>query len=177
MNTVKKGCLIFPSWQPGATFETFDEETFRNEVCVPILDIFVTPGSPVDRVLIVTRYAKAERKDKNVEVAGEDFLREQDFPAHILTPTSVAVLSNLNSWVGKGRVFCLNVNSLTDDDAINQAVIFARNQGCHSVIIPRGVPIPDNVAKLGILLRKAQETGLALRYTTEHPSLMEFATQ
>jgi hypothetical protein len=176
MNTEKGGCLIVCSWQPGATLETFNEEAFQNEVCVPLLDIFVTPGSPVDKVLIVTRYGKAQKGNKDVEVSDEVFLREEGTPAHILTPTSAAVLANLNSWVGKGRVLYLNVDTKNEDEAINQAVVFARNQGDCSVIIPHGVAIPDDLAKLTILFQKAQDTGLALRYTLEYPRTVELVT-
>ena len=173
MNTQEGGCLVVCSWQPGATRHTFNVEKFEREVCIPLLDIFITPESSVRKALIVTRCAKAEDGDDSVEVGEWVVLSGEGLPAHILTPTSTAVLKSLKTWVEKGKVLWLNVVSETDDDAINQAVVFARNQGDCSVIIPHGVPIPDNVAKLGILLRKAQETGLALRYTTEQPYAME----
>lgn len=165
MNTQAGGCLIVCSWQPGATHKTFNWERFEREVCIPLLDAFITPESFVCRALIVTRCAKAGEHGDDVEVGEWTILPGEGVPAHILTPTSTAVLRNLKTWVEKGKVLWLNVDSKNDDDAINQAVIFARNQGCHSVIIPHGVPIPDDVVRLGILLKKAQETGLALRYS------------
>lgn len=173
MNTQTVGCVIVCYWQSGVTPKMFDNEAFRNEVCVPLLDIFATPTprerNPVDRVLIVTRCAKVEERNKDVEVAEEVFLPTNDFPPHIVTPTSEAVRTNLNSWVRKGQVLCLDVDDTkNEDEAINRAVVFARNQGCHSVIIPHGVPIPDDVVRLGILLKKAQSTGLALRYSVPY---------
>lgn len=169
------GCLIVCSWQPGATLETFNGAKFLDEVCLPLRDIISSPESPVWKVLILARCAKEEECNNDVEVGEWEVLPGEGEPAHILTPTSTAVLENLDFLVEKGQVLWLNVDSLDDDEAINQAVSFARNQGCWSVIIPRDVPIPDNMTKLGLLLKKAQETGLALHYTTEYPRTAEFA--
>lgn len=169
------GCLIVCSWQPGATLETFEWARFWDEICSPLLDILSKPENSVRKVLIVTRCAKAENHNDDVEVGEWTVLPGEGHPAHILTPTSTAVLENLKLWVDKGEVLWLNVDTRSEDEAINQAVMFAQGQGCHSVIIPYGVSIPDDMAKLQILFKKAQETGLALRYTIPYPRTVELA--
>lgn len=161
------------SWQRGATPKTFKWPMFWNEVCAPILDVLSARGSPVQKVLVLTRCAKAEERNEYVEV-GEWAILPGEYPLeHILTPTSTAVVGNLKTLVDKGRVLWLNVASETDDEAFDQAVAFVRNQGCHSVIVPHGAPIPSDMVKLGILFKKAKEVGLSLLCTFPSPRTTE----
>ncbi|MCR4285655.1 MAG: hypothetical protein NUW00_02040 [Candidatus Kaiserbacteria bacterium] len=174
MNTQQVGgCLIVCSWQPGADCKTFKWPMFWNEVCSSVLDVLSAQRSPVQKVLILTRCAKTEERNQDVEVGEWVILPGENPPEHILTPTSKAVVENLKTLVDKGRVLWLNVASETDDEAFDRAVAFARNQGCHSVIVPHGVPIPSDMVKLGILFKKAKEVGLSLLCTFPYPRTME----
>jgi len=163
-DTQQGGCLVVCSWQPGATHHTFDMERFEKEVCIPLLDVFITPESFVRAALVVTRYEKPEKNDASAEVGSLMAVPGEGLPEHVITPTSNAVHRNLRSWVDKGRVFSLNVVSPNEDAAISQAVAFARNQGYGALIIPHGSTIPTDLKRLGLLSKKAHATGCPLRF-------------
>jgi hypothetical protein len=170
MNIVKKGCLVVPYWQPGATFKTFDENAFTEDICVPLLDIFTTCGHSIDMVLIVVRCLGKNETNSDVEVGRWDILPGEGLPEHVITPTATAVLKSLGSFWEKGKVACLNVPDARDnDDAIDRAVRFARSDGFESVIIPPEVPIPADVCGIEELLRTAMSTGCPIQYHVPHP--------
>lgn len=170
MNTVKKGCLIFPCWQPGANHATFDTRKFEEEVCIPILDIFTTCGHAIDMVLVVVRCTSKNEVNIDVEVGQWVNFPGEGNPEHVTTPTSEAVIEKLWSLREKGRVSFLNVAGVrTDDEAIDRAVRFARTDGFESVVIPPGVAIPADVDGIGELLRTAMSTGCPIQYHVPYP--------
>lgn len=169
MNTVKKGCLVVPYWQPGASKATFSWKDFEEEVCIPILDIFTTYGHLVDRVLVVVRCTLKNEVNSDLEV-GQWEIFPGDSTPDVTTPTSEAVIRNLWSLREKGLVSVLNVAGvLSDDEAIDRAVRFARADDFECVIIPPGWPIPADVDSIGEQLCTAISTASPILYRIPYP--------